>query len=122
MHITDCRQGRYGRVMDGSLLAEVLHPERAGMPAFGCSIARAIVREGEATLPHRLRKSAEVYYILAGAGIMHLGSASAAVRADMLVYIPPGTVQWIENTGTGDLVFLCIVDPSWQPADEELIG
>ena len=37
------------------------------------------------------------------------------------VYIPPGAVQSIENTGAGDLIFLCIVDPAWRPEDEEIL-
>jgi len=34
--------------------------------------------------------------------------------------IPGGRSQYIRNTGTGDLVFLCIGTPKWQAADEEL--
>jgi len=37
------------------------------------------------------------------------------------VYIPPGAVQFIENAGPGRLAFLCIVDPAWTPAAEEIV-
>ncbi|KQC05082.1 MAG: mannose-6-phosphate isomerase [Methanoculleus sp. SDB] len=121
MYVKDCRNGPYARVMDRSLLAEILHPDREGEPELNCSIARARVPAGEATLPHRLTASAEVYYILAGEGTMYIGDETARVYPDTLVYIPPGAVQHIRNTGASDLIFLCIVDPRWRSADEELV-
>jgi oxalate decarboxylase/phosphoglucose isomerase-like protein (cupin superfamily) len=43
------------------------------------------------------------------------------VHAGQIVLIPRGRSQYIRNTGTGNLVFLCIVTPKWQAADEELV-
>ncbi|TET15192.1 MAG: cupin domain-containing protein, partial [Candidatus Thorarchaeota archaeon] len=37
------------------------------------------------------------------------------------IYVPPNAIQYIENTGDTNLVFLCIVYPSWRAEDEELI-
>ena len=51
---------------------------------------------------------------------MHIGTRSAPVHPGQIVLIPRGRSQYIRNTGTGDLVFLCIVTPKWQAADEEL--
>ncbi|MEO1127864.1 MAG: cupin domain-containing protein, partial [Cyanobacteria bacterium J06639_16] len=34
------------------------------------------------------------------------------------VYIPPSAKQFIHNCGDQPLVFICIVDPAWQKADE----
>ena len=111
------------RVIDHSLLCELLHPDKVdGTGDLGCSIAHAIVPPGESTLPHMLKKSAELYYILDGTGEMHIGSESARIRKDQVVYIPPGARQYISNTGPGDLVFLCIVAPKWQASDEEIVG
>ncbi len=33
-------------------------------------------------------------------------------------YIPPDSVQWIENIGDSDLKFLCMVYPPWSEKDE----
>jgi mannose-6-phosphate isomerase-like protein (cupin superfamily) len=52
---------------------------------------------------------------------MFIGDESQAVDAGCAIYIPPGATQSIENTGTDDLLFLCIVDPAWQPQDEEIL-
>ncbi len=105
---------------DGSILRELLHPGKADI-AIRYSLAHARVAPGEGTRPHRLR-TAEVYYLIRGHGRMHIGAEAADVDADCAIYIPPGSVQYIENTGKDDLIFLCIVDPAWQAADEEVIG
>ena len=110
------------RVMDRSVLCELLHPDKtAGAGNLACSIAHAIVPLGEATLPHVLKKSTEIYYILEGIGAMTIGNETAPVRPGDCVLIPPGSVQHIANTGPGDLVFLCVVSPKWQAPDESLI-
>jgi mannose-6-phosphate isomerase-like protein (cupin superfamily) len=104
---------------DGSSLRELLHPAKEPL-RIGYSLARATVGPGARTLPHRL-KSAEVYYIIEGTGIMHVGPEQAEVGPGQAVYIPPGEVQLIENTGAGGLVFLCIVDPAWRASDEDVL-
>jgi mannose-6-phosphate isomerase-like protein (cupin superfamily) len=107
-------------VLDGSHLVEYLHPERgSNPPALGYSLAHAIVRPGEATLPHRLRSSSEVYVMLEGRGRLHVGDEGEEVGPGVAIYVPPGESQWIENTGDADLEFLVIVEPSWREEDEE---
>jgi mannose-6-phosphate isomerase-like protein (cupin superfamily) len=103
---------------DGSALRELLHPDK-GSFSLGYSLARAIVKARGKTKPHRL-KSSEVYYILEGRGLMHIGEEIAEITAGQAVYIPPFHIQFIENTGETDLAFLCIVDPAWRPEDEEV--
>lgn len=118
--IADCP---HERVIDHSVLGELLHPDNIPEASgLGCSIAHAIVPAGESTLPHALERSVELYYVLEGVGEMHIGSEQAPVRAGQIVYIPPGARQFIRNTGTGDLVFLCIVSPRWQAEDERLVS
>ncbi len=104
---------------DASALRELLHPAKEPL-AIGYSLAHAVVKAGGKTLPHRL-KGAEVYYVLEGRGLMHVGDETAEVAAGQAVYIPPLAVQAIENLGPGDLVFLCIVDPAWAPDGEEVL-
>jgi oxalate decarboxylase/phosphoglucose isomerase-like protein (cupin superfamily) len=47
--------------------------------------------------------------------------AHAEVAAGQAVYIPPGAIQRIENPGPGRLAFLCIVEPAWTAAGEEVL-
>lgn len=88
--------------------------------AYRYSLARAAVKPGVKTKPHSL-KTSEVYYILEGEGRMHVGEKSREVVPGDCIDIPPQAIQWIENTGKADLVFLCIVDPAWCAADEIIL-
>ncbi|PKL58628.1 MAG: cupin domain-containing protein [Methanomicrobiales archaeon HGW-Methanomicrobiales-5] len=122
MIIRDIAAIPHERVIDRSLLCELLHPDKVtGAQDLACSIAHAIIPPGESTLPHILKKSTELYYILSGAGEMHIGTETARVIPGQIILIPPGARQWIRNTGGENLVFLCIVSPKWQAEDEELI-
>ena len=101
---------------DNCRLREILHPDKAAL-ALRYSLAHATVRPGQTTWLHSLRTS-EVYYLLSGEGAMYIDGETAAVRPGDTVYIPPGARQQITNTGSSDLVFLCIVDPAWRAEDE----
>ena len=115
-HLKDCQEIIAG---DNSVLRELLNPEKSAVE-IRYSLAHAKVAAGQKTQPHKL-ESSEVYYIIAGEGMMHINEESKEVGPDCTVYIPPRAVQYIENTGNGDLVFLCIVDPAWRKEDEEIL-
>jgi mannose-6-phosphate isomerase-like protein (cupin superfamily) len=113
----------HDRVIDRSLLCELLHPDKVtGAEALECSIAHAIIPPGEATLPHLLKRSTELYYILGGSGEMHINNETAPVSPGQCILIPPQARQWIRNSGKDNLVFLCIVSPKWLAADEILVA
>jgi mannose-6-phosphate isomerase-like protein (cupin superfamily) len=107
-------------VADYSVLREILHPERDPVDVR-YSLAHAVVRGGGVSLRHRLA-SVEVYYFLAGTGVMHVADEAVAVSPGHTTVIPAGAEQWLENTGDHDLEFLCIVDPAWREEDEEVLG
>jgi mannose-6-phosphate isomerase-like protein (cupin superfamily) len=106
---------------DGSLIREIFHPQRHNLP-MSCSIAHATVKTGESTKPHTLKKSSEIYVILSGQGIMHINDEKQLLNQGDAVFIPAGSVQYIENAGEEDLNFLCVVDPYWKDEDDEVIG
>lgn len=103
---------------DGSILRELLHPEKTDLQ-IRYSLAYAKITAGQKTKPHTL-KASEVYYIIDGYGLMHIGEGSFEVGPECAVYIPPRARQYIENTGDSDLKFLSIVDPAWREEDEEI--
>lgn len=114
--IKDCK---YFQTSDETTICELLHPKNEKIK-MGCSIAHAILGKDEASLPHRLKTSVEVYYILEGKGIMHIDKQSEEVKKDDVIYIPPGSVQWIKNREKSSLKFLCVVTPPWNEKDEYL--
>jgi mannose-6-phosphate isomerase-like protein (cupin superfamily) len=97
---------------DGCRLAEVIHPGKDGT-SQGVSLARASLSPGAATTPHRL-DFLEIYYVLRGRGVVHHGGEAQEVEPESCVHLPPGAVQWVENTGEEDLVFLCVCHPAWR--------
>jgi mannose-6-phosphate isomerase-like protein (cupin superfamily) len=115
----DLSQLRPIPVADYSRLRELLHPDRDPVD-IRFSLAHALLRGKESSLRHRLA-TVEVYYFLAGAGIVHVRAEATAVRPGVTVVVPAGAEQWVENTGDRDLEFLCIVDPAWQEKDEEVL-
>jgi len=122
MLIRDIADYPHERVIDRTILCELLHPDKVpGAAGLSCSIAHAIVPAGEASLPHLLETSMELYYILSGCGEMHIDDETSQVHEGQIVLIPPKARQYIRNIGTGDLVFLCIVAPKWQADDERLL-
>jgi mannose-6-phosphate isomerase-like protein (cupin superfamily) len=52
---------------------------------------------------------------------MFIDEESAEVHPNQAIYIPPLSEQYIHNTGSTDLIFLCIVDPAWRREDEEIL-
>ena len=76
------------------------------------SIAQARVKPGVATQWHRLKGTAERYYILSGKGLMEVGDLpSKEVGPGDIVIIPSMCLQRITNIGQDDLVFLAICSP-----------
>lgn len=104
---------------DLTQIKELLHPKNDGIE-LNYSLALATLEVGESSLPHRLVGSSEVYFLLEGAGEMHLDEQVREVAAGDLIFIPANALQFIKNTGGGRLAFLCIVSPPWSPEDEEL--
>ena len=76
------------------------------------SISRARVEPGVTTRWHRLRGTAERYYIVNGRGRVEVGNLPQhEVNAGDIVLIPPMCPQRITNIGSEDLVFLAICTP-----------
>lgn len=104
---------------DGTLLKELMHPTSDQLD-ISYSVAHASVAENAASLPHKL-KSSESYYILEGKGIMHIEKEIFEVSKGDIFLVPANAEQYIENTGSDELVFLCIVEPYWRADEDELV-
>ena len=97
----------------------MLHPGKADL-TLGYSLAHGLLDPGQQSLWHRL-KSSEVYYFIAGRGVMKVEEASTAVQAGSVIYVPPGAKQSLINTRTESIEFLCLVDPAWKAEDEAVV-
>ena len=78
------------------------------------SIARARVEPDITTAWHRLKDTAEMYYILEGQGLMEIGEEyTKEVCKGDIIKIPENTPQRITNTGVEDLLILCFCVPAF---------
>jgi mannose-6-phosphate isomerase-like protein (cupin superfamily) len=108
--------------LDDTTVREIINPRHDSESlVLNYSLAHALLKPGEKSLPHKFHEASEVYYILKGYGTMHINDETAEVLRGDTIYIPPKAIQWIENQGEEDIEFLCIVDPAWKPDAEELV-
>lgn len=115
-HLRECPEFLAG---DHTRLRELLHPNKAPLK-LGYSMAHGCLDPGRQSLRHRLEFS-EVYYVIAGRGVMKIDGQQTAVEPGSVVYVPPGANQSLVNTGTGPIEFLCLVDPAWTPDCETIV-
>ncbi len=115
-HLQQCAEFLAG---DHTRLRELLHPAKAPLK-LGYSLAHGFLDSGKQSLWHRLNSS-EVYYFIAGRGVMKVDEQSVAVEAGSVVYVPPRAKQSLVNNGSEPVEFLCLVDPAWTPEDEAVL-
>ena len=104
---------------DHTRLREVLHPAKHPLK-LGYSLAHGILGPGQRSKWHVLDAS-EVYYFLAGQGRFMIDDEVMSVEPGTTVYVPPGGRQSLENTGSQDIEFLCLVDPAWKAEGERIL-
>lgn len=104
---------------DHTRLREVLHPAKHPLK-LGYSLAHGTLAPGQCSKWHVL-ESSEVYYFIAGNGRFMIDDQVTSVEAGTTLYVPPGGKQSLENTGSQDIEFLCVVDPAWKVEDERIL-
>jgi len=108
---------RFGDVFIGNLF----HPAKAdGDLDVNYSIAHVIIKPDKSIEPHMM-KNPEVYYVLEGEGLLYIEDIPFELRKGKLVHIPANSKQHTENTGTVDLEFFAINQPSWAEENEEMV-
>jgi mannose-6-phosphate isomerase-like protein (cupin superfamily) len=104
---------------EGSKIKQYFHPHNT-LNGISYSIAQFTLEPGKRSLNHKI-KSSEIYYVLEGEAILKIDQQSHQLGKDDSIYVPPMSEQFIENTGSTNLRFLCIVDPAWKSEDEIIL-
>lgn len=104
-------RGERYRTLDGSMVTELVRPERGG--SRNVSVAEAVIEPGQGTLPHDHPESDEVYYILNGKGVVSLGENLHQVEPGSCAFIPAGQVHSVRCEGSEPLRILCICSPPY---------
>lgn len=102
-------------------LAELLHPKNEELPFSGFSLSHAKILPYGRTMPHRLEKSSEVYWIIEGGGTLFINGTPVELKKGRTVLVPPSAEQYAVNSSDETLEFLCMVSPPWDKSDEEII-
>lgn len=103
---------------DGSQIFDILSPRNSSVKHQ--SLAEARLKPGQISEEHFHEKSEEIYYILAGSGLIFLGKDKAALKKGDAIIIESGTKHRIQNTGKEELVFLCCCAPPYSHDDTTL--
>ena len=101
---------------EGTKIKQIFSPEDTSN-IIRYSIAYCTINPGKTSKPHTM-KTSEIYYILEGSGIFHIGEEQSKVKKNDAIFVPPNSRQFLENVGKVDLIALCIVDPAWKQEDE----
>ena len=104
---------------DHTRLREIFHPVKHQLK-LGYSLAHGTLDPGQRSKRHVLASS-EVYYFISGQGRFTIDGRVMPIEAGTTLYVPPGGQQSLENTGTREIEFLCLVDPAWKIEDERIL-
>ena len=104
---------------EGTKIKQYFHPHNT-LNGINYSIAQFTLGPGKKSKLHKI-SSSEIYYILEGSGNIKIDEETHQLEKDDSAYVPPNSKQFIENTGSIDLKFLCIVEPAWKAEDEILL-
>ncbi len=103
---------------DGSEIRELLAHRNSCIR--NQTLAEARLAPGRSTAPHHHMRTEEIYYVLAGQGLMRVGAEQRQVRPGDAVAIPPGQSHQITNIGSEVLKFLCSCAPGYEHDDTVL--
>ncbi|MGD9667174.1 MAG: hypothetical protein AB7U31_06905 [Synergistaceae bacterium] len=74
-------------------LAEVFRPKNEGLPFSGFSLSHAEILPHGSTIPHKLVKSFEVYWIIEGSGKLFINGRAVDLKKGRAAVVPPSAVQ-----------------------------
>ena len=94
----------------GSALSKALvHPDTVGSLQIDYRIST--YQPMAYVEPHAHKIQEQVYHVLDGEGLMVIDGERRIVRKNDIIFLTPGTVHSIENTGLGDLTFIVVTTP-----------
>ena len=102
----------------GGPIKPVVNPKTVG--SKNMVFALGIFNPDEGLVSHKHPQSEEVYYIIHGNGTVYIGEEREEknIEPEMALYIPPGAIHAVKNTGKEKLVIAFFVAPGSEPSEE----
>jgi mannose-6-phosphate isomerase-like protein (cupin superfamily) len=73
------------------------------------AIYETYLEQGQTIQPHFHPDAEELYYLLSGNGVMHIGDEQREVEAGDVIYIPPETVHYLHNSSSAPIRFITLM-------------
>ena len=108
-NIAEVKWREFPNHFGGALSKPLVMPETAGSTHIDYRISMYQPKAYVEKHSHKVQE--QVYHVIEGEGLMHIDGKDHLVRRHDFIYLPPGCVHSIENTGTSDLVFLVVTSP-----------
>ena len=83
-----------------------------------CSLAEEILLPGQEVTPHRHQTIEEIYYVVAGCGVMTVGDEQREVSAGDAIFIPRHHRHTLKNTGTEPIKLILVCGPAFFYEDD----
>jgi mannose-6-phosphate isomerase-like protein (cupin superfamily) len=93
----------------GALSKVLVRPETTGSRFFDHRISSYAPRAYVGVHSHKVQE--QIYHLLSGEGVIELDGVPTVVRAQDVIFVPPGCKHSIHNTGLDALTFLVITSP-----------
>ena len=93
----------------GALSKPLVMPDTAGSQHIDYRISMYQPMAHVALHSHKVQE--QVYHVLEGEGFMEIDGEHRVLRRHDFIYLPPGVMHSINNTGIVDLVFLVVTSP-----------
>lgn len=108
-NIAEVKWREFPNHFGGALSKPLVMPETAGSTHIDYRISMYQPKAYVEKHSHKVQE--QVYHVIEGEGLMHIDGRDHVVRRHDFIYLPPGSIHSIENTGTSDLVFLVVTSP-----------
>jgi mannose-6-phosphate isomerase-like protein (cupin superfamily) len=93
----------------GAVSKALVHPDTVGSRQIDYRISTYQPMAYVDVHSHKIQE--QVYHVLDGEGLMDIGNERRVVRKHDVIFLPPGVVHSIQNTGLGDLTFIVVTTP-----------
>ena len=106
------------RMILGGPIKPVVSPKT--VESKNLRFALGVFNPDEGLVPHIHPESEEVYYVIKGKGTVYIGEErkEISIEPEIALYIPPGTIHGVKNTGKEKIIVAFFVAPGGDPTKE----